>query len=63
MNGAFRFKHKAVDQSRKDEATPLRVDGTDDQWMCPFCKKKEFYELSQVWSHFDATDGMLKDDS
>ena len=37
-------------------ANPERVEGREDQWMCPFCKKKDFYELSQVWSHFDATD-------
>ena len=37
-------------------ANPERVENRDDQWMCPFCKKKDFYELSQVWSHFDATD-------
>ena len=37
-------------------ANPERVEGSEDQWMCPFCKKKDFFELSQVWSHFDATD-------
>ena len=37
-------------------ANPERVEGREDQWMCPFCKQKDFYELSQVWSHFDATD-------
>ena len=37
-------------------ANPERLEGSEDQWMCPFCKKKDFFELSQVWSHFDATD-------
>ena len=45
-----------MDPERKDVADPERVPDAEDQWMCPFCKKKDFYELSQVWSHFDATD-------
>jgi len=43
-----------------DVADPERVPDAEDQWMCPFCKKKDFYELSQVWSHFDATDEYAK---
>ena len=45
-----------MDPEKKDVADPERVPNAEDQWMCPFCKKKDFYELSQVWSHFDATD-------
>ena len=52
----YRFKYKAIEQDKKDMANPERVEGSEDQWMCPFCKKKDFFELSQVWSHFDATD-------
>ena len=55
-NLSFRFIYKPVDPERKDVADPERVPDAEDQWMCPFCKKKDFFELSQVWSHFDATD-------
>ena len=56
LNTFSRFKYKAIEQDKKDMANPERVEGSEDQWMCPFCKKKDFFELSQVWSHFDATD-------
>lgn len=36
-----------------DEANPVRNEETG-LWQCPFCQKKDFPELSEVWSHFDA---------
>ncbi|XP_064619005.1 transcription elongation factor SPT6-like [Lineus longissimus] len=36
-----------------DQANPVRNDETG-LWQCPFCLKKDFPELSEVWSHFDA---------
>jgi len=38
-----------------DLRDPERVEGTD-CWRCPWCKRKDFTELSQVWTHFDTLD-------
>lgn len=35
-----------------DETTPVKNDNTG-LWQCPFCLKKDFSELSDVWNHFD----------
>jgi hypothetical protein len=35
-----------------DEANPIKDDNTC-MWQCSFCKRNDFNELSQIWSHFD----------
>ncbi len=35
-----------------DEANPVKDDDTC-MWQCSFCKRNDFSELGQVWSHFD----------
>jgi len=35
-----------------DEANPIKDDNTC-MWQCSFCKRNDFSELSQIWSHFD----------
>ncbi|GFR31977.1 transcription elongation factor SPT6 [Trichonephila clavata] len=43
-------------KARKDlleNANPIRNEETG-LWQCPFCLKKDFPELSDVWSHFDS---------
>ncbi|GIX89469.1 transcription elongation factor SPT6 [Caerostris darwini] len=42
-------------KARKDQlenANPIRNEETG-LWQCPFCLKRDFPELSDVWSHFD----------
>jgi len=52
--------YKDVKEDDRDTAEPQRIPDRNDVWMCPFCKRKDFYELNQVWNHFDAvTPGML----
>ena len=46
--------YKTVNEELRDTAEPQRIPGRDDVWMCPFCKRKDFFELNQVWNHFDA---------
>lgn len=36
-----------------DNANPIRNDESG-YWQCPFCMKRDFPELSEVWNHFDA---------
>ncbi|XP_022244486.1 transcription elongation factor SPT6-like [Limulus polyphemus] len=36
-----------------DQANPIRNDESG-LWQCPFCRKDDFPELSEVWNHFDA---------
>lgn len=35
-----------------ENANPTR-DENSGYWLCPFCMQANFYELSDVWSHFD----------
>ncbi|XP_041456554.1 transcription elongation factor SPT6-like isoform X2 [Lytechinus variegatus] len=35
-----------------DDANPSKNDETG-LWLCPFCQQDNFFELNEVWSHFD----------
>lgn len=45
--------HKRPQPSQLEEAHPVRDEDTG-LWQCPFCNRKDFTELSEAWSHFDA---------
>ena len=57
----LRFMYSATKKDENGQMSeenlkdPKRVEGTD-CWMCPWCKRKDFTELSQVWTHFDTLD-------
>lgn len=39
-------------QEQLDEANPIKDEATC-MWQCLFCKRNDFTELGQVWSHYD----------
>ncbi|XP_034831769.1 transcription elongation factor SPT6 [Maniola hyperantus] len=45
--------HRRPEREKLDQANPVRNDETG-LWECPFCRKNDFPELSEVWNHFDA---------
>ncbi|KFM65277.1 Transcription elongation factor SPT6, partial [Stegodyphus mimosarum] len=49
VTGIARRKPK---NDQLENANPIRNDDSG-LWQCPFCLKKDFPELSDVWSHFD----------
>ncbi|XP_014787232.1 transcription elongation factor SPT6 [Octopus bimaculoides] len=51
--GVTGIARKRPQGDQLDEANPVRNEETG-LWQCPFCQKKDFPELSEVWSHFDA---------
>ncbi|CAL1273727.1 unnamed protein product [Larinioides sclopetarius] len=46
------FARRKARKDQLENANPIRHDETG-LWQCPFCLKKDFPELSDVWSHFD----------
>ena len=62
----FRFKYREVSEQDIDVADPKRPmlengEKSDTYWMCPFCKRKDFTELKDVWEHFDGSNRMSRD--
>ncbi|XP_050684543.1 transcription elongation factor SPT6 [Leptidea sinapis] len=47
------ISHRKPQREMLDQANPVRNDETG-LWECPFCRKNDFPELSEVWNHFDA---------
>ncbi|CAH2250199.1 transcription elongation factor SPT6 [Pararge aegeria] len=45
--------HRRPEREKLDQANPVRNAETG-LWECPFCRKNDFPELSEVWNHFDA---------
>ncbi len=50
VNGIAR---KRPNKEQLDEANPFKDDNTC-MWVCSFCKRNDFNDLSKVWSHFDS---------
>ncbi|XP_065663621.1 transcription elongation factor SPT6 isoform X2 [Hydra vulgaris] len=46
------FACKKPTREQLDSANPTRNDETN-LWRCPFCLRDNFFELSEVWTHFD----------
>ncbi|XP_054155049.1 transcription elongation factor SPT6-like [Oppia nitens] len=53
MGRVLRVARRKPKSDQLDQANPVRNDETG-LWMCPFCSKSDFPELSDVWNHFDA---------
>ncbi|XP_034935114.1 transcription elongation factor SPT6-like [Chelonus insularis] len=47
------INYRTPDREQLDQANPVKNDESG-LWQCPFCLKKDFPELSEVWNHFDA---------
>ncbi|XP_064612097.1 transcription elongation factor SPT6-like [Liolophura sinensis] len=45
--------HKRPQGDQLDRADPVRDEDTG-LWQCPFCRRNDLPELSDVWSHFDS---------
>lgn len=46
------ISHRKPSSDQLDKANPER-DAETGLWQCPFCVKKDFLQLSDVWEHFD----------
>ncbi|KAL7027357.1 hypothetical protein ACKWTF_005413 [Chironomus riparius] len=46
------ISHRKPSSDQLDGANPER-DPESGQWQCPFCVRKDFVQLSDVWEHFD----------
>lgn len=47
------ISHRKPSHEQLDGANPER-DPHSNKWLCPFCFRNDFTELSGVWEHFDA---------
>ncbi|XP_074640844.1 transcription elongation factor SPT6-like [Tubulanus polymorphus] len=52
MCRVFSIATKRPRGEQLDQANPVRDEDTG-LWQCPFCKKNDFPEMNEVWSHFD----------
>ncbi|KAH8236737.1 hypothetical protein KR026_009703 [Drosophila bipectinata] len=47
------FTYRRPQGEQLDNANPVRIEASG-HWQCPFCRKADFPELSEVWIHFDS---------